>query len=72
MIVMLVRNENGIERGDIFPDSGEALRNLAAAEACIDKNASAISRDKRRVTGAAAGENANLDDDDPVLISLFG
>jgi hypothetical protein len=72
MIVMLVRNENGIERGDIFPDSGEALRNLAAAEACIDKNASAIGRDKRRVTGAAAGENANLDDDDPVLISLFG
>jgi hypothetical protein len=72
VIVMLVRDENGVERGDIFPDGGEALRDLAAAEAGIDKNARAIRRDKRRVTGAAAGENANLDDDDPVLISLFG
>ena len=71
VIVMLVRNQNGVERSDILPDSKQAFRDLAAAEAGIHQNAGAAGGNERRVTGAAARENANLDDE-ILPIALFG
>ncbi len=62
MIVVLVGDQHGIERVDVFADSGQALGNLAAAEAGIDQDAGAVCGNERGITGAAARENANLDD----------
>jgi phosphoribosylformylglycinamidine synthase len=59
---MLVGNENGIERRDILADSSEALGDFAAAETGIDQNAGAACRDKNRVAGTAAGQNAKFED----------
>jgi hypothetical protein len=62
MIVVLVGNQDGIKRVDIFADGSQALGNFAAAEAGIDQDASAIRSNESRITGAAARENANLND----------
>jgi hypothetical protein len=62
MIVVLVSDQDGIERVDVFTDSGQAFGNLAAAEAGIDQDAGAVCGNERGITGAAARENANLDD----------
>jgi hypothetical protein len=61
MVVVLVGDQDGIERIDVFADGSQAFGNLAAAEAGIDQDAGAIRGNKRRITGAAAGENTNLD-----------
>ena len=62
MIVVLMGDQDGIERIDVFADGGQAFGNLAAAEAGIDQDAGTIRGNERRITGAAAGENANFDD----------
>ena len=72
MIMMLVGDKNGIDCSDVFADCGEAFSCFAAAQPGIDEDACTIRRNKSRVAGAAAGENADLDDVFPFLIGLFG
>jgi len=62
MIVVLVGDQDGIESIDVFADGGQAFGNLAAAEAGIDQDAGAVCGNERRITSAAARENANFDD----------
>ena len=62
MIVVLVGDQDGIEHIDVFADGGQAFGNLAAAEAGIDQDAGAAGGNERRITGAAACENTNLND----------
>ena len=72
MIVVLVGDQDAIERIDVFANGSQAFGNLAAAEAGIDQDAGAVCSNERRITGAAAGENANLDDAVILLNVLFG
>jgi hypothetical protein len=67
---MLVGNQNGIECGDVFADSGQALGRLAAAQASIDEDTRPPGRNEGRVPGAAASEDANLDDKDYAPLRL--
>ena len=62
MIVVLMGDQDGIERIDVFADGGKAFGNLAAAKAGIYQDAGAVCSNERRITGAAACENANFDD----------
>ena len=62
MIVVLMGNQDRIERVNVFADGGQAFGNLAAAEASIDQDAGAVCGNERRITGAAACENTNLND----------
>ena len=71
VIVMLVCYQNGVERSDILPNGKQAFRDLAAAEARVNQNAGTAGGNERRITGAAARENANLDDE-ILPIALFG
>jgi len=59
---MFVRDEDGIQRGQIFADSRQTLGDFAAAQARIDKKARPASGDEHRVARTAAGENADLND----------
>ena len=45
--------------GDVFANGGQAFGDLAAAEAGIDQHARTVRGNKRRITGAAARENAD-------------
>ena len=47
MIVVLVGDQDGIERIDVFADGSQAFGNLAAAEAGIDQDAGAVRSDER-------------------------
>jgi hypothetical protein len=61
MIAMLVRDYDCIEVFGIFTDGGQPAENLSLTQPGIDEDASATRRHKRCITGAAAGEDANLE-----------
>jgi hypothetical protein len=62
MIVVLVGDQDGVEGGDVFADGGQTFGDFAAAETGIDQDTGMVRGDEGRVTGAAAGENADFDD----------
>jgi hypothetical protein len=62
---MFVRDQDGVQSGQILTDSGQAFRDFAAAQAGIDENARAIRGYQNRVAGTAAREDADLDDLEP-------
>lgn len=62
VIAVLVRDQNGIQRADIFADSRQALGDFAAAEPSINEYARPVCRDERGVAGTAARKNANFND----------
>jgi hypothetical protein len=67
---MLVGNQNGVKRSDVFVDGGETLGRFAAAEPGIDEDTRPSGGNEGRVAGAAASEDANLDDKDYAPLRL--
>ena len=47
MVAMLVRDQNRVETGDIFPDRRQPFGDFAAAQACIDEDSRPIRRNER-------------------------
>jgi hypothetical protein len=62
MIVVLVGDQDGVERGDVFADGCQTFGDFAAAETGIDQDTGAVRGEEGGITGTAAGENANFDD----------
>jgi hypothetical protein len=60
---MLVRDQNRVQTGDIFPNRRQPFGDLAPTQARIDQDARPLGCDERRVPRAAAGEYANLNDE---------
>lgn len=72
MIAMFVGDQDGIERLNIFADVGQPAGYFTATQSSVDEQAGSICRDKGRVSGATAGEYADLDDGDPLTPNLIG
>ena len=73
MIAVFMRDQNGIQVSDIFPDRGQTFRDLTAAQAGINEYARAIRGDERRVARARRCENADLKDGEPRVVGwCFG
>jgi len=62
VIGMFVRDQDGVQSGQIFTYRCQALADFAAAQAGIHQNARAIRGYQHRVAGTAAREDADLDD----------
>ena len=65
MIGMLVRNQDGVQLFRFFADGGEPRQDIAFAETGVDKNARFFGSNESGVSGAATGEDANLNYDAP-------
>lgn len=63
MIRVFVRKEHAVEPGDIFADGSQAFREFAPANAGIDQDARTVSRQESGVSGTAAGENADFENE---------
>src|SRR5207247_480659 len=62
VIGMLVRHQNRVELIEIFPYRGQPRSQLAPAQSRINQQTRTPSGQKRRVAGAAARQNADLND----------
>jgi hypothetical protein len=70
MIAVLMRHQNRIETVEAFAYNRKTLGNLPPAQAGIDQDARPVRRDEGRVSGTAAGENANFNDG-PVSSAVY-
>jgi hypothetical protein len=68
VVGVFVSDQNRIDRSQIFADRSKPLDDLAPADTGIDQNARAVSSDKYGVSGTAAGEDANFDDEEDSLV----
>jgi hypothetical protein len=71
MIAVLMGNQDGVQRSDIFADLSKTLLGFPRAQPGIDEDPGPSSRDERRISRAAACQNANLDDKLSPLLPLF-
>ena len=65
VVGVFVGDEDGVERGGVFADGGEAVEDFAAAKAGVDEQAGAAGGEEGRVAGTGAGKYAELDDAEP-------
>ena len=59
VVLVLVGDEDGVERGGIFVGEGHALEQFAAGEAGVDEQAGVGGGDDRGVALGAGGENGH-------------
>jgi hypothetical protein len=62
---MLVCDQNGVELFCVLANRAEPGKNVALAETGVDKDTRFFGSDEGRVSRAAAGENANVNDGVP-------
>jgi hypothetical protein len=62
---MLVRDQDRVQLFGVFLDRGQPGQNVAPAEAGVDEDARFFGADEGGVSRTAAGENADLNYDNP-------
>ena len=62
VIGMLVRNQDGVDIVERFADRRQALAQFPHAQARVDQDARIFGGQERGVSGTAAGQHAELDD----------
>jgi hypothetical protein len=70
---MFVRYQDGVKLFGLFADSRQTRNNIALAQAGVDEDSRFFGTDESGVSRAAAGEDADLDyDNPPCLFKCFG
>jgi hypothetical protein len=65
VISVLVRDKNRVERADVLANILQPFADLLPAQPRVDQDARMPVPDERGVSGTAAGENADPDDEGP-------
>ena len=71
MIAVFVSDEDGGQAAGIFADRGQTLQDFAAADARVNQHTRPVGPDKHGISGAAAREYADLEDERPLYFISF-